>query len=89
MQRVEALRGELRVAFDPLMRCIRLAILEGPTRVAEAAEALSKSVIRANRALHPLEQSGEVLRSKDVQVVGPGQPGFRVLEQEAAATRHR
>lgn len=58
-QRIEELRGELRVAFDPLMRCIRLAILEGPTRVAEAAEALSKSVITANRALHPLEQSDE------------------------------
>ncbi len=59
MRRIEELRGELRVAFDPLMRCIRLAILEGPTSVAEAAEALSKSVITANRALHPLERSGE------------------------------
>ncbi|MFF8919020.1 hypothetical protein ACF08M_38425 [Streptomyces sp. NPDC015032] len=59
VQRIEELRGELRVAFDPLMRCIRLAILEGPTRVAEAAEALGKSVVTANRALHPLEQSDE------------------------------
>jgi hypothetical protein len=59
VQRIETLRGELRAAFDPLMRCIRLAILEGPTPVAEAAEALSESVITANRALHPLEQAGE------------------------------
>ncbi|MET7648009.1 hypothetical protein ABZS83_31150 [Streptomyces sp. NPDC005426] len=59
VQRIKELRGELRVAFDPLMRCIRLAILEGPTRVAEAAEALSESVITANRALHPLEEPGE------------------------------
>ncbi|MGW3168405.1 hypothetical protein ACWC9Q_37840, partial [Streptomyces sp. NPDC001142] len=59
VQRIEELRGELRVAFDPLMRCIRLAVLEGPTRVAEAAEALGKSVVTANRALHPLEQSGD------------------------------
>nr|BFD88631.1 hypothetical protein StreXyl84_80320 [Streptomyces sp. Xyl84] len=59
MQHVGRLRGELRVAFDPLMRGIRLAILEGPTQVAEAAEALGKSVITANRALHPLEESGE------------------------------
>lgn len=59
VQRIKELRGELRVAFDPLMRCIRLAILEGPARVAEAAEALTKSVITANRALHALEESGE------------------------------
>ncbi|WP_199829818.1 hypothetical protein [Streptomyces sp. MMG1121] len=59
VQRIENLRGELRVAFEPLMRSICLAILEGPTREAEAAEALSKSVITANRALHPLEQSDE------------------------------
>ena len=59
VQRLTELRGELRAAFDPLMRCIRLAVLEGPTRVAEAAEALSESVITANRALHPLEESGE------------------------------
>ncbi|MBB5926486.1 hypothetical protein [Streptomyces echinatus] len=59
VRHIAALRGELRVAFDPLMRCIRLVVLEGPARVAEAAEALSQSVITANRALHPLEQAGE------------------------------
>ncbi|MGC9472602.1 hypothetical protein ACP4I1_00370 [Streptomyces sp. WG4] len=63
IQHIERLRGELRVAFDPLMRCIRLTVLEGPTRVTEAAEELSKSVIAANRALHPLVQSGEGAQS--------------------------
>ncbi|MER6914624.1 hypothetical protein ABT354_23370 [Streptomyces sp. NPDC000594] len=58
-QRIGQLRGELRVAFDPLRRCIRLAVLEGPTSVAEAAEALGTSVVAANRALHPLERSDQ------------------------------
>jgi hypothetical protein len=59
VQRIRHLRGELRVAFGPLMRCIRLVVLEGPVHVAEAAEALSKSVITANGALQPLERSVE------------------------------
>jgi predicted transcriptional regulator len=54
VQHIVRLREELRVAFDPLIRCIRLIVIEGPARVAEAAEALNQSVITANRALHPL-----------------------------------
>ncbi|OMI88202.1 hypothetical protein BSZ07_19505 [Streptomyces sp. M1013] len=71
LQHVERLRGELRTAFDPLMRCIRLVVLEGPTPVAEAADELRQSVITANRALHPLEQSDE-----------GAQPAYELAEAE-------
>ncbi|WP_225851215.1 hypothetical protein [Streptomyces sp. HPF1205] len=49
--RLEQLRGDLRDAFDPLMRCVRVVVLEGPLQVAEAAEALQQAAAAANRAM--------------------------------------
>lgn len=84
VQRVEKLRADLRAAFDPLMRCVRLAVLEGPARVAEAAEALSESVSRANRALHPLNQADAGARAAYESAVD----GFhRRLEEFTASAR--
>ncbi|WP_405908650.1 hypothetical protein OG742_29965 [Streptomyces sp. NBC_00828] len=40
LTRIQELRTELRGAFDPLMRCVRVIVLEGPAPAAEAAEAL-------------------------------------------------
>ena len=51
LARIEELRDELRAAFDPLMRCSRIVVLEGPHSVADTAEALLEAARRANRAL--------------------------------------
>ncbi|WP_214107160.1 hypothetical protein [Acrocarpospora catenulata] len=49
--RLDALRAELRNAFDPLMRDARVVALEGPTPVAQAGEALLEAATDANREL--------------------------------------
>lgn len=50
-QRVDALRAELRSAYDPLMRSARVVVLEGPAEPAETAGAVLEAVTRTNRAL--------------------------------------
>ena len=45
------LRVELRDAFDPLMRRVRIVFLEGPAPAADAAEAVQWAAAQANRAL--------------------------------------
>jgi cell division inhibitor SulA len=59
---VERLRDELRAAFEPLMRCVRLTSLEGPVTVAEAVEALLASVSAANGSLHSLKEADKAAR---------------------------
>jgi hypothetical protein len=51
LTRLQEHRVELRDAFDPLMRCVRVIVLEGPAPVAEAAEAVQSAALEANRAL--------------------------------------
>ncbi|MEV6528033.1 MULTISPECIES: hypothetical protein [Streptomyces] len=74
LTRVQELRDELRGAFDPLMRGVRVVVLEGPVRAAEAATALQQAAAQANRALWR---------------VTCGDPGARERFEEAhAAFRH-
>lgn len=51
LARIQELRIELRSAFDPLMRCVRVVLLEGPAPAAAAAEAVQRAASEANRAL--------------------------------------
>jgi hypothetical protein len=51
MEHIQDLRTTLRDAFDPLMRCVRVVVLEGPASVAEAAEAVQTAASDSNRAL--------------------------------------
>jgi len=47
--RIQRLRADLRDAFDPLSRCTRVIILEGPGSVVEAAETVKQAASDANR----------------------------------------
>lgn len=49
--RINELRDQLRTAFDLMMRCTRIVVLEGPLAVATAAEAVQDAAQEANRAL--------------------------------------
>lgn len=49
--RIQELRGELRDAYDPLMRSVRVVALEGPADAAEAADAVLDVAAETNRTL--------------------------------------
>ncbi|MFE6866632.1 hypothetical protein ACFVFS_08740 [Kitasatospora sp. NPDC057692] len=51
LARLEHLRSELREAFDPLTRSVRIVVLEGPPATAEAAQAVLDAAREANRCL--------------------------------------
>ena len=57
LSRIHKLRADLRNAFDPLSRCARVIILEGPALVAEAAEAVKEAASDANHILWEISQS--------------------------------
>jgi hypothetical protein len=57
LARIQQLRTDLRDAFDPLMRCVRVVVLEGPAPVAEAAEAIQEMASKSNRALRMISQN--------------------------------
>lgn len=54
--RIHELRTDLRDAFDPLMRHVRVIVLEGPAFVAEAAEAVQQAASKSNSALAKVSQ---------------------------------
>jgi hypothetical protein len=56
LARIQQLRTDLRNAFDPLMRCVRVTVLEGPASVAEAAEAVQQAASKSNGALWMISQ---------------------------------
>ena len=56
LARLSQLRERLRNAFDPLMRCARTIVLEGPAPVAEAAQAVKDAAAEANGALWMLSR---------------------------------
>jgi hypothetical protein len=56
LARIQGLRADLRDAFDPLMRCVRVTVLEGPAPVAEAAEAVQRAASESNEALWMISQ---------------------------------
>ena len=72
--RIQELRTELRTAFDPLMRCTRIVVLEGPRSVADAAENLTDAARIANRALWTISL-GELEARKDFDAA---EEAFRV-----------
>jgi hypothetical protein len=51
LARIEQLRADLRNAFDPLSRCVRVVVLEGPPTAADAAEQVRQAATNTNRAL--------------------------------------
>lgn len=56
LARIHQLRADLRDAFDPLMRCARIIVLEGPAPVAEAAESVKQAASDSNGALWMVAQ---------------------------------
>ncbi|MFF1702665.1 hypothetical protein [Streptomyces sp. NPDC058252] len=78
LARIEELRGELRAAFDPLMRSVRVIVLEGPAPAAEAAEAVQRAAAMANRALWRVTES-----APDAGERSDGAPGARERFDEA------
>ena len=51
LARIDELRSDLRDAFDPLQRCARIIVLEGPAPVAKAAEAVKGAASDTNSGL--------------------------------------
>ncbi|MFF4251992.1 hypothetical protein ACFY1L_12345 [Streptomyces sp. NPDC001663] len=51
LARIQGLRTELRDAYDPFMRSVRVVVLEGPEGTADAAEAVLRAAAEANRTL--------------------------------------
>jgi hypothetical protein len=49
--RIEQIRVDLRDGFAPLMRCVRVIVLEGPGTVAESADALLQAASTCNSTL--------------------------------------
>lgn len=56
LTRIEELRTQLRNVFDPLMRCVRVIVLEGPDTVAQAARGVLEAASEANSALWRVAQ---------------------------------
>jgi hypothetical protein len=56
LTRIQRLRADLRDAFDPLSRCARVIILEGPAAVAEAAEAVKQAASDTNHFLWEISE---------------------------------
>jgi hypothetical protein len=59
---IQELRTALRDAFDPLMRCVRVVVLEGPTPIVEAAEAVQTAAADSNRALWDISRGEPAAR---------------------------
>ncbi|AVH58859.1 MULTISPECIES: hypothetical protein [Streptomyces] len=64
LARIQELRVELRTAFDPLMRCVRVVLLEGPAPAAEAAVAVQGAALEANRALWRITEGDSGARER-------------------------
>lgn len=69
LARFEELRVELRAAYDPFMRSVRVVVLEGPAPAAEAAETVLQAAATANGALWRIArgQDGARARFDDAQ----------------------
>ena len=64
LARIEQLRADLRNAFDPLSRYVRVVVLEGPSTVADAAEHLRQATTNTNRALSSISQGQSDARER-------------------------
>jgi hypothetical protein len=64
VKKIQDLRTALRDAYDPLARCARVVLLEGPEGVAATAGAVKQAVTDANGALWELAQGTPNARSR-------------------------
>lgn len=62
--RLDALRTHLRNAFDPLKRCVRVVLLEGPASVSQEAERLLEATSGANSSLYLMTQNEQGARER-------------------------
>ncbi|MFE0146237.1 hypothetical protein ACFWY5_03805 [Nonomuraea sp. NPDC059007] len=62
--RIQDLRTALRNAYDPLARCARVVLLEGPEVIAERVEAVKRAATDANGALWFIAQEAPEARSR-------------------------
>ncbi|MEV1248443.1 hypothetical protein [Nonomuraea sp. NPDC049750] len=56
LEKIDLLRTALRDAYDPLARCARVVLLEGPEAIAAKAEGVKMAVTDANGALWHIAQ---------------------------------
>lgn len=64
LARIEQLRADLRNAFDPLSRWVRVVVLEGPSTVADAAEHIRQATMNTNRVLSLISQGQSDARER-------------------------
>ncbi|GAA3572271.1 hypothetical protein GCM10022419_061430 [Nonomuraea rosea] len=64
LAKLQELRTALRDAYDPLARCARVVLIEGPEAVAAKAGAVREAVAEANGALWHLAQDAPEARSR-------------------------
>lgn len=62
--RIQDLRTSLRDVYDPLARCARVVLLEGPEAIANRAEAVKQAAMDANGALWHIAQDAPGARSR-------------------------
>ncbi|MEV4889654.1 hypothetical protein AB0K48_09730 [Nonomuraea sp. NPDC055795] len=62
--RIQDLRTALRDAYDPLARCARVVLLEGPEVIAKRVEAVKQAATDANGALWFIAQEAPEARSR-------------------------
>ncbi len=90
LARIEQLITDLRDAFDPLNRCTRVVVLEGPESVAEAAESVKRAASDSNRALRRVSQGEPNARERfdEAHRVFRGQlAGFITTARSALGSR--
>ncbi|MEW1838321.1 hypothetical protein AB0392_10230 [Nonomuraea angiospora] len=64
LKKIQDLRIALRDAYDPLARCARVVLLEGPEAIASTAEAVKQAATDANGALWEIAQDTPDARSR-------------------------
>lgn len=84
LARIEELRTQLRDVFDPLMRCVRVIVLEGPEVPAQAARAVLEAASEANSALWRVSRDEPRARER----FDEAQERFRHRLEEFITTAH-
>ncbi|WP_217371156.1 hypothetical protein [Nonomuraea antri] len=64
VRKIHDLRTALRDAYDPLARCTRVVLLEGPEAIAATAESVQQAVTDANGALWEIVQGAPDARAR-------------------------
>ncbi|MFJ9381622.1 hypothetical protein [Streptomyces sp. NPDC101455] len=85
LARIEDLRTQLRNVFDPLMRCVRVIVLEGPDTVAKAARGVLEAASETNSALASIAQEEPEARER----FDAAQGRFRARLEEFIEAAHK